>query len=326
MGKTIHRLGIGLAALAGAATAQATPVDQEVSIDGGKAPLHGSLLPGGRAKGPAVLIIAGSGPTDRDGNSAMGVKAATLKLLAEAFARAGITSLRTDKRGVGQSAPAMVSESELRFDMMVDDAVAWGRYLAAQPGTNCLVLAGHSEGALIVALAAQKLEAEKVKLCGLLSLSGTGRTAPVILKDQLKTALPEALQAKAFPIIAELEQGRTVADTPPSLAALFRPSVQPYLISWFGKDPVRALAKVKAPVLVIQGGNDIQVGVEDARMLAAARPGIELLIVDGANHLLKQAPSDRAGNIATYADPALPLDKQIESAAVGFVERVGKTR
>jgi len=295
--------------------------EREVSIDGGKAPLYGTLLmPEGGKVVPAVLLLAGSGPTDRDGNSAIpGVKPATMKLIAEGLAAHGIASLRVDKRAIAKSAPAATAEVDLRFGTYVDDAIAWAKFLKTQPGVGCTFILGHSEGALVGALAAGK-----TPVCGFVSISGAGRPAGDVLLEQLHTALPPALFAQSEQIIAQLKTGKTVAEIPPPLTALFRPSVQPYLISWLSIDPAQAVAAVRAPVLVMQGTTDVQVNVSDARLLAAARPDATFVLLDGVNHVLKTAPADRATNIATYADPALPLAPEVIPALTAFITKNAK--
>lgn len=299
--------------LAGAAAAG----EQDVSIPGGKAPLYGTLLmPEAPGTVPAVLLLPGSGPTDRDGNAAaLGVTPGTYKLIAEGLAAHGIASLRIDKRGIGESAAAMAGEADLRFDTYVDDAVAWGRFLKAQPHVGCTFILGHSEGALIGALAAAKLP-----VCGFISVSGTAQKAGDVILRQTGNA-PPAVAAQIRQNVADLEQGKTVADVPPQLMALFRPSVQPYLISWFKVDPQAAIAAVKAPVLVMQGTTDLQVRVEDGKLLAAAHPGSTFILLENTNHVLKTAPADRAANIATYADPALPLAPGVMPALIAFIDR-----
>ena len=306
-----------LASAAHAEEGTAKAMEREVTVDGGAAPLYGSLLtPEGARPGPAVLLIAGSGPTDRDGNSTVpGVRPASLKLIAEGLAAAGVTSLRYDKRAIAKSAPAAAHEADLRFGTAVDDAVLFARLLKAQPGVTCVILLGHSEGALVAALAAQKIET-----CGVIEVSGAGRPLGVVIREQLAAQnLPPPLMAKIDASLTDLEHGRPAANIP-GLEALFRPSVQPYLISQLSLDPAKALAGVKAPVLILQGDNDVQVSVQDARLLAAARPDAKLIILPGMNHILKTAPSDRAGNLATYADPDRPLAPGLTQAIVTFVK------
>jgi pimeloyl-ACP methyl ester carboxylesterase len=299
------------------AEVRAGDMDREVFVDGGRAPLFGSLMSPPKAKaGPAVLLIAGSGPTDRDGNSIVpGVRPANLKLIAQGLAAAGVPSLRFDKRAIAKSAPAALSETELRFSTIVDDAVLFAGLLKAQPGVTCVILLGHSEGALIAALAAQKIET-----CGVIEVSGMGRTLGAVLREQLFVQpLPAAMKTQVETALTDLEHGRETPNVP-GLEALFRPSVQPYLISQLTIDPAQALAKVKAPVLILQGDNDLQVTVQDAHMLAAARPDAKLVIVPGMNHVLKVAPTDRAGNAAAYADPDRPLAPEVMPAILGFVK------
>lgn len=296
--------------------------EQTVDISGGTAPLYGTLtMPEGDAPVPAVLIIAGSGPTDRDGNSKLGIRAAPYKLLAEALAAEGIASLRFDKRGVGESAPAMTAEADVRFETYIDDAVAWTQFLAAQKRVKCVVIVGHSEGSLIGMVAATK-----TKTCGYVSLAGLGRSADQAIADQLANAphMPEALLTQARAAIAALKAGTLVADPPPALAALFRPSVQPYLISWFAYDPAKIVAEITQPVLIVQGENDIQVPMSEAALLAKAAPKARLVTLLGMNHILKIAPAERAANVATYADPALPLAPGLVQAIVDFVHAASK--
>jgi pimeloyl-ACP methyl ester carboxylesterase len=300
--------------LAVAATGQAlAAADVEVEINGGLGPLKGSLLmPDGNGPVPAVLIIPGSGPTDRNSNQP-GMTNDALKLVAEQLAGQGIASLRIDKRGVAGSARAAAREEDLRFETYVDDAVAWVAFLKQQKRVAKVIVLGHSEGALVGTIAAQKADT-----AGLISIAGTGFRAAEVLRRQLGPQLPPDLKARAFAALAELEAGRTVANPPTELAALFRPSVQPYLISWFKYDPAAELAKVKVPVLIVQGTTDIQVGVDDAKALAAAKPDAKLMLIDGMNHILRAAPLDRAANAATYTNPALPLKPELVPAMVAF--------
>lgn len=297
-----------------------SPVSTPVELPSGPAPLHGTLLsPEGQTRAAAV-IIPGSGPTDREGNSPQfGIQAATYRLLAEGLAERGVATVRIDKRGIGESAAAGPSEADLRFSTYAEDARTWAAEAAAKTGRPCAWLIGHSEGAL-VALAAVAAEADGGgdKVCGLVLLSGAGRPAGVVLREQLN-ALPEPLKTEAYAAVAELEAGRTVANPPASLAALFRPSVQPYLISWLTLDPAKLAAAYDGPIFIGQGTTDIQVTVADAEALKTAQPRAELALWDGVNHVLKVAPVERAANIATYMDPALPLAPGVAEAVADFV-------
>lgn len=298
-----------------AAALLADPVATAVTLPSEPAPLHGTLLAPESPRAVAV-ILAGSGPTDRDGDSPMGVRAGTYRLLAEALAEQGVATLRADKRGIGQSAAGGLSEADLRFTHLVDDARGWAAEAASRTGLPCAWLIGHSEGAL-VALAAT--EGDHDKICGLVLLSGAGRPARVVIEEQLGPQLPEPMRSQAFHALAELEAGRLAPDTPPELAALLRPSVQPYLISWFRLDPAELIAAWDGPVMIGQGLTDLQTTQTDARAMAAAQPDARLVLWEGVNHLLKVAPADRAANLATYSDPSLPLAPGVADDIAGFI-------
>lgn len=302
-------------ALKAAATSEPVVLDSP----GGK--LHGTLLvpASGRAPYPVVLIIAGSGPTDRNGNSPLLPGANnSLKYFAEGLAAEGIASLRFDKRGVAESVMAAKSESDLRFDTYIEDAVLWGQRLRADRRFSALVVAGHSEGSLIGAVAAQRLGAD-----GFVSIAGAGRRIDVIILEQVKPQFTPEQYAKTEATLKSLLEGKTVPDVPAS-DILFRPSVQPYIISWLKYDPTAEVAKLKVPVLVAQGTHDMQARAEDAKALAAAKPGSKLLLVEGMNHVLKLTPADPKQQAASYSDPALPVAPTFLAEVVAFVKGVKK--
>ncbi|HEX4104966.1 MAG TPA: alpha/beta fold hydrolase [Rhizomicrobium sp.] len=292
-------------------------MEKNLMLDSGSGMLAGTLLTPDNPKA-AILMLAGSGPTDRNGNALPALHSDTYRLLAEGLAAHGVTTLRVDKRGVGQSAAAMAAEADLRIGTYADDAKAWAGELRKQTGLRCVWLLGHSEGALVAELAAQNTQG----ICGLILISGAGHNLGDIIVTQTQSAPPE-LRQKITEIVATLRQGKTVADVPPPLMVLFRPSVQPYWISEINLDPPALLKSNTLPLLIMQGDNDIQVSVEDAKLLAAARSDAKLVILPGVNHLLKIAPTDRAGNIATYANPSLPLAPGVVDAVADFVHDHG---
>ena len=301
-----------LSALAIAALIQSAPVSQDIAIPSEPASLHGTLLTPAETRAAAVLI-PGSGPTDRNGDQIPVVRAATLRMMAEALAQDGIATVRIDKRGVGASAAALVSEDVLRFDHMAEDVRAWAADLAARTGRDCVWLMGHSEGGLVAQVAA----ADNPQVCGLILLASAGRPAADILREQL-AALPQPMNDQAMRGLSELEAGRMV-EAVPGLEALFRPSVQPYLISWFRHDPGALAAAYDRPMMIVHATHDIQVGQADAEALADAQPNAVRLDLEGANHVLKAAPADRAGNIAVYADPDAPLAEGLADAVAAFI-------
>lgn len=304
---------------AAGATAQNAGRDSEVSVETPTGRLAGTLTTPARAGDAAVLILPGSGPTDRNGDNPATGPSGTYRLLAEALAERGVASLRFDKRGLGGSAGAIAREEDLRFTANVDDALAWLELLRSRTGARRVFVFGHSEGALTAALIAQRAD-----LAGVILAAGAGRPAVDVIREQLRAgATPPELAARADAVFDALRRDETVDDVPAALAALFRPSIQPYLRSWLFLDPAEELARSRVPALVLQGDRDVQIPVADARRLAAARPGVRLTVLPGVSHILKPAPEDRAGNIASYADPALPLAPAAVDAVAEFIARPG---
>jgi len=268
---------------------------------------------------PVVLILPGSGPTDRDGNSPLGIRAAPYRMLAEGLAAQGVASARIDKRGLFASAGAAADADHLVMADYAADAHAWIAALKQRTGASCVWLLGHSEGGLIALVAAK----DPHDICGLILVSTPGRPAGDILREQLKAnpanapILDEAL--RAVDALAAGHRYNTTGMTP-ALLPLFRDSIQDFLIDEMSYDPAHLVATYAGPVLVLQGTTDLQVSVADAERLAAARPGVRLVKLDGVNHVLKVAPAERSANAALYADPFAPLAPGIVDAIAAFVK------
>jgi pimeloyl-ACP methyl ester carboxylesterase len=267
------------------------------------------------AKIPVVLIIAGSGPTDRNGNSNTGLQTNTYKMIAEALGKAGIATVRYDKRGIGQSTTSG-KEIDSRFTDYVDDAGGLISMLKDDNRFSKIIILGHSEGSLIGMLAAKD-----ENLAGYISVAGAGEPADKTVTEQLKSQ-PPSVQQEFKNILDSMRKGKTTPRVDPSLYGLARPTIQPYLMSWFRYDPAREIKKLKLPILIIQGTTDIQVTVADAEKLKKAKSEATLKIIDGMNHILKAAPADRQLNMATYNNPDLPLKPEFVTAVVDFIRRL----
>lgn len=278
--------------------------------------LHGTLeSPDKPDKACVVLILGGSGPTDRDGNS-LGLpgKNDSLKMVADDLVQRGLTSLRFDKRGIAASRTAGPKEENLRFDTYVDDAVAWIEFLQGQQGFKKVVILGHSEGALIGLVAAVRKP-----VAAYISLAGTSRRASVLLREQLATKLTPELITESDILLQQLDQGNPVKKVSNALDPVFRKSVQPYLISWFKYTPTEEISKLTCPVLIVQGTTDIQVPLADAESLHQAKPGSILMKVEGMNHVLKKVAPDPKAQIASYSSPDLPLHPELMGGIAAFI-------
>lgn len=299
--------------------AHAAIVDQPIMLDTPTGQIAGSLvMPPAKGPVPVALIIAGSGMTDRNGNS-QGLPGAnnSLMLLAQALGDAGFATVRYDKRGIGASLAAATSESDIRFDSFVDDAAAWITKLRHDARFSSVAVIGHSEGSLIGMIAAQKAGAN-----GFVSIAGAGRRASDIIRAQFAGRLPPELAAQNETILNGLERGQVAATVPKELAGFYRPSVQPYLVSWFRYVPAERISALGVPVLIVQGTTDVQVAVSEAEALKKARPQAQLLLITGMNHVLKKVDGAVAEQLPSYSDPTLPLAPGLVTPLVTFMRGI----
>jgi uncharacterized protein len=278
---------------------------------------EGSLLvPETKKAIPVVLIIAGSGPTDRNGNSMAGISAQPYKLLAEGLAKNDIASLRYDKRGVGKSVIEGMKEDSLRFDDYINDAIAWVELLSKDKRFSKVVILGHSEGSLIGMVVAQNSKAHSY-----ISLAGAGRRIDEVIVQQLKDQKqPENIVKEITDMFEVLKEGKKIENPNPMYFSLFRPSVQPYMISWLKYKPQVEIKKLTKPILVVQGNADIQVAESESLLLKNANPKATYLLVEKMNHVLKSSTLDRTENLATYSKADLPLAEGLVSGLVKFIK------
>lgn len=310
---------ISIAVLFAVSLGIAQGAEEERTVAG----LSGTLLmPDHRSSNsdlPVVLIVAGSGPVDRNGNIGS-LENNSLKFLAEGLANAGIASVRYDKRGIGKSSSVDISEANMLFSGNVTDGLAWVDLLQKDPRFSKIILLGHSEGALVVTLAAQQREQSRTKLKGVILLAGAGSPAGVLLKSQLLSAgLSGALLQEALETTDKLQSGKRVDEISKELYGLFRPSVQNYLISWFAIDPAKEVALLKSPVLIVSGGQDLQIEAAEADKLADAASNGQVVKIAAMNHILKPSVQERMQNFATYSRADLQLVPELIPALAAFI-------
>lgn len=290
-------------------------VEEPFEIENRGAKLAGVLwLPEKRAgKVPVVIVIAGSGPVDRDGNAGGMLRSDTYRMLAEALARRGVATIRYDKRGVGESTFGGKLE-ELGFDDFVSDAAALVAMARVNDKLAGVYLFGHSEGALIA------LEvAATTKLDGIISAAGGGRPLGELMREQLARQLvPEDLK-ELDAVLAEIKAGKTPEPKAASLQRLFRPDLAKFMRGMLWTDPKPLAAAYKGKLTVIQGDNDVQVTVDkDAKALAAAHPGAKLVILKDAGHMLKH-DAHKGQDQPSYRDPSMPLDPAVADATIATI-------
>lgn len=280
--------------------------------------IYGTVtLPDIKSNIPVVLIIAGSGPTDRNGNNES-MENNSLKMLAEELKKNGIASLRYDKRGIAESHDAMSKEEDLRFDHYVNDVKEWVEMLSKDKRFNKIIVAGHSEGSLLGMIAS----VNNKKANAFISIAGAGRPADEILKEQFES-VPPSVKEIIFPMLETLKKGDTIGEVPVIFYPIFRPGIQPYMISWFKYDPQAEIKKLEIPVLILQGTTDIQVKEKDADLLAKAQPKAEVKLIKNMNHVLKDCDTiDKEKQIPIYSDPVLPLNKEFTAEVIAFIKKL----
>jgi len=294
---------------------KAPGVEENIVLKSPTGDIFGTLLiPDHPIPVPVVLIIAGSGPTDRDGNQPS-MKNNSLKYLSEGLEQHNIASLRFDKRGIGESQAAGGKEEDLRFENYIEDVKLWIDLLSTDQRFSSIIVVGHSEGSLIGMIACENNE----KVNAYISIAGVAIPADEILMEQMDKQ-PTMIKEKVSEILQELKQGKTVAGVPPILNSLFRQSVQPYMISWIKYNPQEEIKKLQIPILIIQGTTDIQVTVYHADLLEQANPQSQKILIENMNHVLKYCESmEQAEQLSTYKNPELSVVEELVLVISEFI-------
>src|SRR5215831_11714463 len=313
-----------------ATPAQTKFTDREVTFAGGGGlTLHGTLtLPVGvKGKVPGVLLLPGSGPSDRNGNQPPALITDLLKQIAERLAADGYGSLRFDKRAAHVNAntfPKDVSAMNdfFSWDNFVGDARAGLIFLQAQSEINPkqTVLAGHSEGAIIAIQAAHDLQGQPNAAAALILLSSPGRPLGMLVTEQVSASLKRSNvtgeAAKPYDdylaraIDQVIKQGTAPPNPPQGLGPLFSPSALKLLQVEFAFDPVKVLSAYTGPVLVIQGEKDIQISAtRDFPLLQAAlrerkHGTYKGVVILSASHNLKHVENENRES--GFAGPVAP--------------------
>ena len=299
---------------------QTSASQTQIEASGPEGTLRGTIIRSQKQNSPVALILPGSGPTDRDGNSPQGLSTNTYKLLAEGLATQGISTLRIDKRGLYGSAAAIKNPETLTIKDYVADAQAWIASIQKQTDTPCVWLIGHSEGALVSLLAAQNPSG----ICGLILVASTGSPLGMVIREQLEANPANApILDEAKSILNKLETGNRVEESTitPVLLPLFHAQAQNFLISELLLDPAKLIASIDKPILILQGLRDIQVSANDGKALKNANPQAMLIELDNTNHILKTIENDdRNANIQTYSNPTLPLANGVIDSIYSFIQ------
>jgi pimeloyl-ACP methyl ester carboxylesterase len=262
-----------------------------------------------------AILIAGSGPTDRDGNQNF-LKSNSLKSLAIALTNQGISTFRYDKRIVKQLLTNNIDKN-IMFDDFVTDAVSVLNYFKNQNKYQHIVIIGHSQGSLVGMLAAPE------GATGFVSLAGAGQTINEVITEQITKTAPMFSEdtKRVFEI---MKTGQTTTDYPPALFSIFNPEIQPFIINWMKYDPAQEIKKLDIPILIINGTKDLQVTVEEAQLLKEAAPNSQLVIVENMNHVLFTIEGDDLENSKSYNEPYRKINQTLIDTVSNFIINLSK--
>ena len=280
--------------------------------------LEGTLdVPEGCGGMPVVIILSGSGSTDRDGNAPDQTtdKPDIYRVLARSIVAAGFAALRYDDPGYAKSAHAVPRNVEdFRYEMEIHAAALFVAKLRTDERFGAVVAAGHSQGSLsgIMVAAEQPID-------GLISLAGAGRPVGALIHEQMAPKLSATQLATLDAAIAKLEGGEVAGPLAAPLDKILPVEVQPYMISWMKLDPKKEITKLRGPALLLQGRMDIQVQETDARLLGEGKPDAKTVLIDDMGHMLRKVTAkDSGAQQASYTEP-LPLHPAVVAAIADFL-------
>ena len=276
---------------------------ERINIDAEGGTLIAALELPPKTPSAVAIIVAGSGGTDKNGNS-LGMESNSYKMLAESLAAEGIATIRYDKRGIGENQGLVKDLNQITIDLFANDVENIVKYALQDERFSDVHIIGHSEGALLATLVAQKQKVDSIIL-----LAGVGRSMDEVLIEQLSAQLPANLLEESRNILTSLKAGKIVESVSKELQPVFSIPNQRYLISLIKYNPVDELDKVSTKKYVVQGNTDIQVSETD--WVGLSKVATEAIMIEGMNHILKESPAERTANIATYNEPNLSLHKDI---------------
>lgn len=289
--------------------------ETELSISTNSETIKGTLLtPISKEKKTLIILIPGSGPTDRNGNNSM-MKNNSLKFLTEDLIKKNIATYRYDKSVLSFTKDDREKIDSLTINVFINEAKAVISYFKKDNNYSKIIVAGHSQGSLVGMIAANN------SVDGFISLAGAGRTIDNILVEQIEKQAPY-LKDETVRIVNELKKGNLVNDYDPMLNSLFNKSVQSFLISWIKLNPQEELKKLTIPILVINGSKDIQVSTTEAELLHKANKNSQLYLVENMNHLFKKIKGDINENMGSYNNPNLPVMEELTNIITTFVNGI----
>jgi hypothetical protein len=281
---------------------QQTPISINTYVEGNLVQPEGSKN--------LVILIAGSGPIDRDGNQNF-TKNAYLKKLAYQLAHENISSFRFDKRIVSQIRSGRADEGVL-FDDFVTDVKSIITFFKSSGSFDHIYLLGHAQGSLVGLLALTE------DITGFISINGSSKNIGDTLIEQVAQSAPELKEATVS-VVNELKNGRTTLNYPKSLDNAFNLETQAFLISWMAYEPKEIISKLSVPGLIIHGSKDLQLSTEEGKALYNSCESCKLVVIENMNHMLFEIFGDELENYKSYSDPNFQISKELIGNIVEFI-------
>lgn len=274
--------------------------------------IDGTLLaPNNITKPDLAILIAGSGPTDRDGNQNF-LKNNSLKKLAINLTKNKIATYRYDKRIVKQLKSNNI-DKDIMFDDFVTDAKSVIDYFKNSQNFNKIYVIGHSQGSLVGMLAA------KDRADGFISLAGAGQSIDQVIIEQVNKTAPNFTEDTKR-VFETLKQGKTTTDYPMALSSIFNIEIQKFMINWMQYNPTEVIKSLEMPVLVVNGTKDLQVSENEAKLLKEANKEATLKIIENMNHVLVTIEGDDLENSKSYAETQRPIAEGLIEVITDFIK------
>ncbi|MDT0554377.1 alpha/beta hydrolase [Patiriisocius hiemis] len=274
--------------------------------------IDGTLLLPSTENPKLVIIIAGSGPTDRNGNSSMS-RNNSLKFLAEGLVNNGLAVFRYDKRSVKMLKNRDPNMANIQFNDFITDAEEVINYFKRSEQFSEIHVVGHSQGSLIGMLIA------KGSASSFTSLAGTGQPIDDVIITQIAIQQP-GLDKSAATAFKELRERGSTTNYDPALASILGPQIQPFMLQWMQFNPAEEIKKLDIPVLIINGTKDLQTKETEAALLKEAKPDALYKIIENMNHLFKKIEGNDLENQKSYGDPNLPVMPELIETISSFIK------
>lgn len=269
------------------------------------------LIPEQNEANKLAIIIAGSGPTDRNGNQNFLINN-SLKKLAEELTNNGIATFRYDKRIVKQIRQGNL-DNNIKFDDFINDASDVITHFKTSNQFSEIFVIGHSQGSLVGMIASQD------KVNGFVSLAGTGQNIGDVIIEQINNTAP-MLKEDTEQVVSILKAGKTTNDYPLALSSMFSKDIQPFMISWMAYNPTNIINSLNCPVLIVNGTKDLQVSVKEAELLKRANDNSNIVIIEKMNHVLIEIEGDDLENSKSYNESFRKISPTLIENITNFIK------